>query len=151
MKSFNRCDLVVTAEGRTQVPLYNGNVQVGRMICGETATVLDGVPTQATGRIYVRLGTVTYWVNADDVELLVEGTYADSDSDAVNHPAHYTYAKEKLGGLEVIDILEAFFPDEPLLWQVGKYMLRAGHKGSLLEDLEKARWYLDRRIEQEKE
>ena len=70
-------------------------------------------------------------------------------SDMVNSPDHYTYAKEKMGGLEVIDILEAFFPDEPLLWQVGKYLLRAGHKGPMLQDLQKARWYLDRRITKE--
>ena len=67
----------------------------------------------------------------------------------VDNPPHYTYAKEKLSGLEVIDILEAFFPDEPLLWQVGKYLLRAGHKGPMLQDLQKARWYLDRRITKE--
>ena len=71
--------------------------------------------------------------------------------DMVSSPPHYTYAKEKLGGLEVIDILEAFFPDEPLLWQVGKYLLRAGHKGPMLQDLQKARWYLDRRIAKEEE
>ena len=70
-------------------------------------------------------------------------------NDMVSHPAHYTYAKEKLGGLEVIDILEAFFQEEPLLWQVGKYLLRAGHKGPMLQDLQKARWYLDRRITNE--
>ena len=70
-------------------------------------------------------------------------------SDMVDSPDHYTYAKEKMGGLEVIDILEAFFPDEPLLWQVGKYLLRAGHKGPMLQDLQKARWYLDRRITKE--
>ena len=51
----------------------------------------------------------------------------------------------------MIDILEAFFPDEPLLWQVGKYLLRAGHKGPMLQDLQKARWYLDRRIAKEEE
>ena len=72
-----------------------------------------------------------------------------TESDAVNSPEHYTYAKEKLGGLEVIDILEAFFPDEPLLWQCGKYLLRAGHKGPMLQDLQKMRWYLDRRIAEE--
>ena len=76
---------------------------------------------------------------------------AVKDSDAVNHPSHYTYAKEKLGGLEVIDILEAFFPDEPLLWQCGKYLLRSGHKGPMLQDLQKMRWYLDRRIAKEEE
>lgn len=60
--------------------------------------------------------------------------------DPVNHPAHYT-----IGAIEVIDALEA--------WELGfhlgnavKYIARAAHKGSLLEDLRKARWYLDREI-----
>lgn len=81
----------------------------------------------------------------------MEGKGQHEQADMVMAPPHYTYAKDKLGGLEVIDILEAFFPDEPLLWQVGKYLLRAGHKGPMLQDLQKARWYLDRRITKEEE
>jgi hypothetical protein len=63
-------------------------------------------------------------------------------ADAVNHPAHYTQGK-----IEVIDALED--------WKLGfhegnvvKYVARAKHKGRELEDLKKARWYLDRRIQQ---
>ncbi|MDR1252813.1 MAG: DUF3310 domain-containing protein [Treponema sp.] len=41
-------------------------------------------------------------------------------------------------------------PADPLLWQVGKYIARAGRKGTVLQDLEKAEWYLRRRIEKEK-
>jgi chaperonin cofactor prefoldin len=61
--------------------------------------------------------------------------------DPVNHPSHYTFGK-----YEVIDVLEDWFHDDPLLWQVGKYIARAKHKGKLVEDLEKARFYLNRRI-----
>jgi hypothetical protein len=61
--------------------------------------------------------------------------------DVINQPSHYTFGK-----YEVIDILEDWFPTDPLLWQVGKYISRARHKGSELEDLKKARFYLDRRI-----
>jgi hypothetical protein len=50
----------------------------------------------------------------------------------------------------VIDVLEDWFPADPLLWQVGKYIARAGRKGSLVEDLKKAAWYLNRRIEKER-
>lgn len=64
-------------------------------------------------------------------------------SDPVNHPPHYTF-----GRYEVADVLEDWFPDDPLLWQVGKYIARAKHKGHLLTDLRKAAWYLNRRIEQ---
>lgn len=65
-------------------------------------------------------------------------------SDAVNHPAHYTFGK-----FEVIDVLEDWFPQDPLLWQTGKYIARAGRKGAALLDLKKAAWYLDRRIKKE--
>jgi hypothetical protein len=64
--------------------------------------------------------------------------------DPVNHPGHYTFGK-----YEVIDVLEDWFPADPLLWQVGKYIARAGRKGDALEDLKKAAWYLNRRIEKE--
>jgi hypothetical protein len=64
--------------------------------------------------------------------------------DPVNHPGYYTFGK-----YEVIDVLEDWFPTDPLLWQVGKYIARAGRKGSLVEDLKKAAWYLQRRIEKE--
>jgi hypothetical protein len=58
----------------------------------------------------------------------------------VNHPAHYNF-----GAIEVIDAIEA--------WGLGfslgnavKYIARSAHKGSRLEDLKKARWYLEREI-----
>jgi hypothetical protein len=62
--------------------------------------------------------------------------------DAVNHPKHYTF-----GQYEVLDVLMDWFADDPLLWQVGKYIARAKHKGQELEDLRKARFYLDKRIQ----
>lgn len=61
-------------------------------------------------------------------------------SDMVNHPPHYTAGK-----FEVIDVLE----DWELGFHLGntvKYIARAGKKGDALEDLKKARWYLDREI-----
>lgn len=62
-------------------------------------------------------------------------------TDGVNHPSHYTY-----GGIEVIDALEAW--DLPFhLANVVKYVARCRHKGKPLEDLRKARWYLDRYIQ----
>ena len=60
--------------------------------------------------------------------------------DAVNHPSHYTRGK-----IEVIDFIE----DKQLPYHLGnvvKYVARAGYKGDKLEDLKKARWYLDRYI-----
>ncbi len=63
-------------------------------------------------------------------------------SDPVNHPSHYTFGK-----FEVLDVLMDWFPRDPLLWQVAKYISRCAHKGSVLEDLRKAQFYLNKRIE----
>jgi hypothetical protein len=62
-------------------------------------------------------------------------------TDNVHEPAHY-----RAGDYEAIDVLEAFFPDDPLGWQVGKYMLRYKKKNGL-EDLRKAEVYLKRLIQ----
>jgi hypothetical protein len=62
--------------------------------------------------------------------------------DPVNHPPHYTRGKH-----EPIDVIED--------WQLGfhlgnavKYISRAGYKDpdKTIEDLKKARWYIDRHI-----
>ena len=60
--------------------------------------------------------------------------------DPVNHPSHY-----KSGGLEAIDVIEAFKFNYHV-GQVFKYIARHELKGRMLEDLKKARWYLDREI-----
>jgi Protein of unknwon function (DUF3310). len=64
------------------------------------------------------------------------------EHDPVNHPSHYTY-----GPIEVIDLIEGF----DLGYHEGnaiKYLLRWRHKDGL-QDLKKARWYLDRLIQVE--
>jgi hypothetical protein len=72
----------------------------------------------------------------------------NSSSDPVN-PSHY-----KQGPAETIDIIEAAIAKAPnnkaagLHWQVLKYALRCWFKGGI-EDLKKARWYLDRLIQEE--
>ena len=60
----------------------------------------------------------------------------------VNHPDHYN-----AGSIKVIDIIEDWKVDFHL-GNVIKYVLRAPYKGKTLEDLKKAKWYLDRKIEQ---
>lgn len=79
--------------------------------------------------------------------------------EAVESPDHYTWLGQSLAALglsdadnvESWDVLDAAFPSDPLLWNAGKYLLRQGRKGGeekRLEDLRKARQYLDRRIAQ---
>lgn len=63
--------------------------------------------------------------------------------DQVNHPAHYTFGK-----FEVIEVLEDWNLG-PHLFNVVKYVARAGKKDPTreIQDLEKAAWYLNRKIE----
>lgn len=61
--------------------------------------------------------------------------------DNVNRPAHYNK-----NGIEVIDVIETYTPNSPHLANVLKYVCRHSYKGKPLEDLKKARWYLDRAI-----
>lgn len=79
--------------------------------------------------------------------------------ESVESPGHYTWLGQSLAALglsdaanvESWDVLDAAFPSDPLLWNCGKYLLRQGRKGGeekRLEDLRKARQYLDRRIAQ---
>lgn len=70
--------------------------------------------------------------------------------DPVNHPSHYT-----AGGVECIDAIEAAligYKDPVKAWLIGqviKYVWRAPLKGNALEDMKKARFYLDRAINKE--
>lgn len=64
-------------------------------------------------------------------------------NDPIN-PAHYRSAS----GLESIDVIEAFFPNNPYRWPVLKYVFRAGKKPGqdVVQDLRKAIWWLEREI-----
>lgn len=76
----------------------------------------------------------------EKVEPEVKVVELPKKEDVVNHPSHYTRGK-----IEVIDFIE----DQQLPYHLGnviKYIARAGYKGDKLEDLKKARWYLDRYI-----
>lgn len=72
--------------------------------------------------------------------------------DKVNHPDHYTWLREKCG-IEVIDITRHLDFDTG---NAVKYLLRAGHKGEegmtdvekTIEDLQKAVWYINDKIDQ---
>jgi hypothetical protein len=61
--------------------------------------------------------------------------------DLVNSPAHYTK-----GGIETIDFIEAKQLDYNL-GNVVKYISRANLKGNKLENLKKAKWYMDRAVQ----
>ena len=61
----------------------------------------------------------------------------------VNHPDHYNN-----GEYEVMDVIEdAGFGEGFCLGNALKYILRAKHKENYVEDLKKAKWYIDYIIE----
>ena len=62
-------------------------------------------------------------------------------STPVDHPPHYN---KHPSGVECIDIIEHM---DYCLGNAIKYIWRADLKGKAIEDLEKARWYIDREIE----
>lgn len=66
--------------------------------------------------------------------------FGASNVDLVNNPPHY-----RVGGIETIDFIEA----KNLNYNLGnavKYITRADHKDNRVQDLEKARWYIEREI-----
>ena len=65
---------------------------------------------------------------------------AEDKKEMINHHSHYNQ------GIEAIDYIES----HKMNFNTGnviKYVTRAKHKGTELEDLKKASWYLNREIE----
>ena len=65
---------------------------------------------------------------------------AEDKKEMINHPSHYNQ------GIEAIDYIESHNMDFNI-GNVIKYVTRAKHKGTELQDLKKASWYLSREIE----
>ena len=70
-------------------------------------------------------------------------------TDNVNHPPHYGQ-----GNIEAIEYIEDFLNEEEytgyLRGNIAKYLHRWRYKNGV-EDLEKARWYLNKLIETQEE
>ena len=68
------------------------------------------------------------------------------DENVVNHPAHYQLEN----GMEAIDIIRGVLGDRGYKafcrGNTLKYLLRAGKKGLITDDLKKAAWYLAEEI-----
>ena len=71
-------------------------------------------------------------------------------NDEVNNPVHYTS-----GGIECIDALKASMGDVQfkgfLKGNIIKYLWRYELKNNPVQDLEKAQWYLNRLIQENKQ
>ena len=62
------------------------------------------------------------------------------EKEQVNHPSHYQQ------GIEPIEVIESW----DLNFNLGnfiKYTLRAPYKENMIQDLEKAKWYLERELQ----
>lgn len=68
-------------------------------------------------------------------------------TDNVNHPDHYNQ-----GDIECIDAMKAAMSEEQFKGYLRgcamKYLWRFDNKGNPIEDLHKAKWYLERLIEE---
>lgn len=98
------------------------------------------------GRVRLNAKLMGYEV-IDDTPTIAETAAKrseDAKPDPVNRPAHYTS-----GGIECIDAMQAAFGAEVVkgfcLCNVFKYLWRHRNKNGV-EDLKKARWYLNRLI-----
>lgn len=90
----------------------------------------------ALGDVVASLGTLNSF---DDY---FEYVYEKEEVDNVNHPNHYKWLKDKCG-VEVIDITRHLDFD---LGNAIKYILRAGKKDDIIQDLKKAIWYIQDKI-----
>ena len=81
----------------------------------------------------------------------IESHIEQRRSDQVNHPSHYTQSS-----IEVIDILDSILSSQPklnpyegfLLGNIIKYLSRLTLKSKPIQDANKAKWYLNKLIEQ---
>jgi hypothetical protein len=64
--------------------------------------------------------------------------------EAVNHPQHYGGENNQYEAIKVIEAWELDF----CLGNTVKYISRAGKKDDIVQDLKKAKWYLERKISQ---
>lgn len=73
-----------------------------------------------------------------------ENNAVSPNEDMVHNPAHYSKGMPE--GVQVIDVIEA----QGFGYNLGnatKYLLRSQFKGTEVQDLEKAVWYLNREID----
>ena len=86
------------------------------------------------------LGITTIDVVGDIDVYTASDVNREDKKEMINHPSHYNQ------GIEAIDYIESHNMDFNI-GNVIKYVTRAKHKGTELQDLKKASWYLNREIE----
>lgn len=135
--------------------LWNGDdnmaIQADTKDGGEIEVTLVGYPSDVEPYMSAASNGSVHFNRVDSLD-----SVSSTDS-----PEHYTWigdalarsgAPELSADLQSWDLLDALFPDNPLLWNTGKYLTRFGRKGGAskrVEDLRKAATYLERAIKAE--
>lgn len=138
----------LTCEGCGTAFIHTKEKAQGRWpkYCPECLPKYSKVPKKKVGVILANMAAKRKEVDVTLANMIAntlgepEVKAVELKEDVINHPSHYTRGK-----IEVIDFIE----DQQLPYHLGnviKYIARAGYKGDKLEDLKKARWYLDRYI-----
>lgn len=112
-------------------PDYAGK---GTRVSGSLRRLVD---SRDRGSVESRLGNDPEVGEQGETEMASE---VSPTQDAVNHPRHYNAHPS---GVECITVTRWMNFN---LGNVVKYVWRSGEKGATIEDLKKARWYLDDEI-----
>ena len=150
------CSLTIHWGGKCAVtfgPLFNDANAVVRLIgwpnIPDTESTIKALESRGV--------TVLAGEDGDAVEL----GRTPASATQVPGPTHYVWVGEALVAngapdntkdLQSWDLLDALFPDNPHLWNAGKYLTRFGRKGDAskrVDDLRKAITYLERAIKAE--
>lgn len=132
-----KADVLHDAETEHDIPKYrsckwyiNGSCENAKIFADKPGVKLDCSKCKSYIRGYYKLPT---------------NKPTEPKHDAVSHPSHYTS-----GGIECIDCIKAALGENFIGFLIGnviKYTYRYKHKNGV-EDLKKARWYLDRAIKE---
>lgn len=125
-------------EGKTEMPPNTkcSNVEHDKEHCALFKTIVEGDAYTCTCGAVAKCRCVAVLDTAEPID------------EAVDHPAHYGGGDDPY---EHVKVAEARGWDkDAFIYNCTKYLWRFGKKASesILKDLRKARWYLDRRIKQ---
>jgi len=133
VSSFNVGDKVRVADGKSAKMQYSANVSTGDE---GVVTEISDLHVDATCPIAVDFGygNGTWYMHGNHLKLV------SRKNDSVEHPAHYT---SHPSGIECIEITQHM---SFTLGNAVKYVWRADLKNDAIEDLKKAKWYIEREI-----
>lgn len=127
-------------------PLWTNKVDdAEKLDYGEAVYFGDKIKNTLRNNVSIHLEQTT-----NDIEEVkqtaIDSLFMPIETDDVNHPAHYTQYT-----FEAIDVIDEVAPKYPIevAVEIGnaiKYLLRAPFKGRLIQDLNKANWYISRAI-----